>query len=86
MSKTAMVRARMEPELKQQAEEILAEVGLSPTQAITLFYRQIELSGGLPFEIRIPNETTLLTFRATDEGRDLMVCENAEDLFRKLGI
>lgn len=86
MSKTAMVRARMEPELKQQAEEILAEVGLSPTQAITLFYRQIELSGGLPFEIRIPNETTLLTFRATDEGRDLMVCESAEDLFKKLGI
>ena len=86
MSKTAMVRARMEPSLKQQAEEILAEVGLSPTQAITLFYRQIELSGGLPFEIRIPNETTLMTFRATDEGRDLMVCENTGDLFRRLGI
>jgi len=58
MAKTAMIRARMEPELKQEAEELLAEVGLSPTEAIRLFYRQVSLHKGLPFDVRVPNATT----------------------------
>ena len=58
MAKTAMIRARMEPELKQEAEEVLADVGLSPTEAIRLFYRQVSLHKGLPFEVRVPNATT----------------------------
>ena len=58
MAKTAMIRARMEPELKQEAEEVLAEVGLSPTEAIRLFYRQVSLHKGLPFDVRVPNAAT----------------------------
>ena len=38
MSKTAMIRARMEPTLKSDAEQILAQLGLSPAEAIRLFY------------------------------------------------
>ncbi len=86
MAKTAMVRARIEPGLKRRAEEILRELGLSTTEAITLFYRQVELRNGLPFDVVVPNETTLRTFEATDAARDLVVCEDADDLFRKLGI
>jgi len=43
MSKTATVRARIEPELKKEAENLLGKLGLSATQAIALFYRQIAL-------------------------------------------
>ncbi len=86
MNKTATVRARLEPGLKEKAEEILHRLGLNTTQAITLFYRQIELMEGLPFPLDIPNETTRATFKATDSGEDLIVCEDAEDLFKKLGI
>ncbi len=86
MAKTAMVRARIEPRLKLQAERVLDRLGLTPTEAITVFYRQVELHNGLPFDLVIPNATTLNTFRATDAGRDLVVCEDAEDMFRKLGI
>lgn len=86
MSKTTTVRARLEPELKEKAEKILKRLGLSTTQAITLFYRQIEMSNGLPFDLVIPNETTKKTLDATDSGRDLLVCEDEEDMFNKLGI
>ena len=86
MAKTAMVRARIQPKLKRKAERILHRMGLNATQAITLFYRQVELRKGLPFQVVIPNATTLKTFEETDAGQDLVVCRNAEDMFKKLGI
>ncbi len=51
MAKTAVVRARMEPELKQHAEAIFEKIGIRPSQAINLFYRQVEEAGGLPFAV-----------------------------------
>ena len=52
MAKTEMIRARVEPELKDQAEEVFSDLGLSPTAAITLFYRQVTLHHGLPFAVK----------------------------------
>jgi DNA-damage-inducible protein J len=86
MNKSATVRARIEPNLKNKAEKIFSELGLSTTQAINLFYKQVELRNGLPFEVVIPNEITRRTFSNTDIGKDLIVCEDADDMFRKLGI
>jgi DNA-damage-inducible protein J len=86
MKKTAMVRARMEPRLKKRAETVFHRLGLNATQAITLFYRQVELRDGLPFEVVIPTEETRQTFQSTDAGDDLVVCDDADDLFDKLGI
>ncbi len=85
MSKTAMVRARLEPELKDNAEGVFHRLGLNATQAITLFYRQVELRDGLPFDVVVPTATTKRTFEASEAGRDLVVCEDADDLFQKLG-
>lgn len=86
MSKSAMVRARLEPGLKNHAEHIFHRLGLNATQAITMFYRQVELRKGLPFNVAIPTATTRNTFKATDEGRDLVICSDADDMFDKLGI
>lgn len=86
MSKTATVHARIEPKLKKQAEGILHRLGLNQTQAITLFYKQVELHDGLPFNIVIPNKISLLTLQNTDAGRNLVVCEDVNDMFKKLGI
>ncbi len=86
MAKTAMIVARIEPDLKTDAEKILKKLGLSTTEAINLFLSQIRLHKGLPFEIKIPNKTTLETFRKTDEGKELVKCKDAEDMFKKLGI
>lgn len=86
MSKTATVRARIEPKLKNRAETVFKRLGLNATQAITVFYKQVELRDGLPFDVAIPNAETIRTFEATDAGRDLIVCKDADDLFRKLGV
>ncbi len=86
MSKTSTIRARMEPDLKDKAEHIFQQLGLTTTQAITLFYKQVELQKGLPFDVAIPNKTTLKTFSNTDAGRDLVICKDADDMFKKLGI
>jgi len=86
MSKTAVVRARIEPDLKTDVETIFRALGLNPTEAVTLFYRQVKLRNGLPFEVAIPNETTLKTFQATDAGENLTHCQNKDELFAELGI
>ncbi len=86
MTKSATVRARIEPDLKGKAEQIFERLGLSTTQAITLFYRQVEVQNGLPFDIVIPNETTWKTFEDTDADRNLIVCEDVKDMFDKLGL
>ena len=86
MTKSAMIRARVDPTLKQEAENIFEALGLSATQAITIFYQQVKWARGLPFEVRVPNEVTLQTFKETDAGENLVRCENAQDLFAKLGI
>ena len=65
--KSEFIRARMEANTKKEAEAVLAELGLSPTEAITLFYRQLVLRRGLPFEVRIPNAETI---GAIEESRD----------------
>jgi DNA-damage-inducible protein J len=70
MSKTTTVRARIEPRLKKEAEHVLGDLGLSATQAITLFYRQVTLRKGLPFDVVIPNATTRRTFESTDAGTE----------------
>ena len=86
MGKTSTLRARIEPDLKGKAEHIFQQLGLTTTQAITLFYKQVELKKGLPFDVAIPNETTLKTFSDTDSGRDLILCNDTDDMFQKLGI
>ena len=86
MPKTGTVHARIEPTLKNETEELFHKLGLSVTQAITLFYKQVQMRKGLPFDVVIPNETTCRTFEDTDAGRNLLVCKDADDMFRKLKI
>lgn len=55
MAKTANLYVRIEPELKKQADLILDTLGISASSAINLFYKQIVLNNGLPFEVKLPN-------------------------------
>ncbi|PJE78345.1 Antitoxin DinJ [invertebrate metagenome] len=86
MSKTAVVRARIEPDVKHHAEAIFRELGLNTTEAITLFYRQVSLCNGLPFDVRIPNQETLKAFEDTEKGKDLTHYENAQEMYDDLDI
>ena len=72
MNKSAMIRARVDPNLKAEVENVFGQLGLTATQAITLFYQQVKLNRGLPFDVRIPNVVTQQTFAETDAGENLV--------------
>ena len=80
MAKTEMIRARVEPELKYQAEEVFSKIGLSPTEAITLFYAQVTLHKGLPFAVKIPNVETIEALRQARAREGLTEYANLESL------
>src|SRR5688500_2471419 len=84
MSKTATVRARVEPQLKEQAEAMLEEMGLSATTAITLFYRQILQRRALPFDVRLPNAATRRAMQSARSGRGVVAAESMDELIAKL--
>src|ERR1700737_2871853 len=58
MGKTGYITARIEPKLKARAGRVLAKVGVSTTDAITMFLTQVVLKDGLPFDVRVPNAET----------------------------
>ena len=86
MNKSAMIRARIEEGLKSDVTKVFEKLGLSTTEAITLFYKQIKLHNGLPFSVKIPNKTTKQTFKETDKRKNLVKTKNVKDLFDKLEI
>ncbi len=86
MIEQASISVRIESGLKAEAEGIFRELGISITEAISLFYQYVKQNKELPFEVRTPNKTTLKTFQDTDNGRNIIRCKNTEEIFEKLGI
>lgn len=86
MARTAMINARTERELKEEVEGILKSLGLSTTEAINIFFRQVKLRRGLPFPVEIPNEGTIAVFQDSEEGKGLVECKDTDDMFKRLGV
>ena len=86
MSRTAMIRARVEPKLKSDVEAVLSRLGLSSSEAINMFYAQVSLRRGLPFDVVIPNKTTLRTMKKTEEGKEIVRTRSKKEFFEKLGL
>ncbi len=84
MAKTEMIRARVEPDLKQDAEKVFSTLGLSATEAITLFYKQVALCKGLPFAVRIPNTETREAIRQARTGEGLESYNSVKELMADL--
>ena len=68
MALDATVRARIDADLKEDVEKILSEIGISTSQAITMFMKGIKRERGIPFELKIPNEETLQAMRDAEMG------------------
>jgi DNA-damage-inducible protein J len=58
-AQTEMIHARIDPKLKESAERVFSKIGITTTEAIRLFLKQVELHKGLPFPIAIPNAQTV---------------------------
>jgi len=70
-AKTQMIHARIDPRLKKSAEAIFSKIGLSTSDAIRLFLKQVELHRGLPFPLVTPNRETVAAMREANAGRGL---------------
>ncbi len=79
--KSAAVHSRIEPEIKDKAEDVLRRLGVSPTEAIRMFYAQIALRDGLPFDVSLPNAPTQKALEDSRSGRGLERFDSVEDLF-----
>ena len=70
MAKSANLYARIEPDVKEQAEEILASLGIPVSNAINMYYKQIILHRGIPFEVKLPNRSQVDMTQLTDAQMD----------------
>ena len=84
--KTSVIHTRIDSDLKADAESVLEKIGLTSSEAVRLFYRQIELNQGIPFDVKIPNKLTVETLAKSDRGEDIYSAKDADDLFNQLGI
>ncbi|MDR3177753.1 MAG: type II toxin-antitoxin system RelB/DinJ family antitoxin [Campylobacteraceae bacterium] len=86
ITKISIIRARIDPVLKEKAVKILNEQGLTLSEAIRLMLNQVTIQKTLPFKIKSPNKTTIKTFKKTDKNIDVVKVKNTEELFEKLDI
>jgi len=84
MARTAMVQARIEPELKSSVEEILNSLGMNTTDAINIFFKQVQHTNGIPFDIRIPNKATRKAIAEARKGNGKKF-HSTKALFAELG-
>lgn len=80
MSKTANLYVRIEPELKEQAESILSALGIPASNAINMFYKQIILQRGMPFELKLPEQRVLNFNQLTEQEIDLELQKGIDDV------
>jgi DNA-damage-inducible protein J len=86
MTKTATITVRIDPLVKRRAQEVLKQLGLTTTQAVTLYLNQISAEKGLPFHPHIPNAETEQAMQDALDGKDLKTFDNIEDLFKVLDL
>ncbi len=100
MPKSANLYARIEPDLKEQAEAILNALGIPASNAITMFYKQIVLHNGIPFDLKIPNHPTDISrmtesqfngelekgYKNMQEGNTIPMEQAFSDIRKKYGI
>ena len=80
MPRTSNVFARVEPELKEQSESILSQLGIPMSNAIGLFLRQVVLQRGLPFEVKLPDRKPLALGSLSDDEFDIEMEKGYKDM------
>lgn len=82
--KTTDVRARIESDLKESAQRVFAANGLTTSDAVRLFLRQVVLSQGIPFAFRIPNTATMRALKESEELASTARFRSAQELFNEI--
>ncbi len=80
MARTSSVFARIDPEIKEQAEQILSQLGIPMSNAVNMFLRQIVLQQGIPFEMKLPQNKPLNYSSLTKEQFDAEIEKGMNDI------
>jgi DNA-damage-inducible protein J len=91
MSTTKQINMKVPTNLKIQVENIFNRLGLTHSEALKLFYNQVVLNDGLPFEIKIPkektpNKETRKAFKDVDNNIDVNYYKDDKEFFKSFGI
>jgi DNA-damage-inducible protein J len=86
MTATAFVRARIDEALKNEAADVLAGMGLTVSDVVRIALTKIAKEKALPFEMRVPNKLTAETLEKSERGLDVHHTQDADALFKQLGI
>ena len=85
MANTSAVYARIDNDLKENAEGILAQLGITPSSAIQMLYRQIVLQNGLPFDAKLPTPKPLAMGAMTKEQLDAEITKGYNEMLEGKG-
>ncbi len=81
MSQTSVIHARIDPDTKAATERVLDALGITPTEAIRLLYRQIAMRGEFPVELRVPNRETASVLKKTESMKGVETFSSTEELY-----
>ena len=83
-AKTRMIHARIEPKLHESAARVFSKIGISTTEAIRLFLKQVELHKGLPFPVTVPNAQTVAAMMEANDPAALKRYRSFRELREKI--
>lgn len=86
MASNAFVRARIDERLKDEATAVLATMGLTVSDLVRITLTKVAREKVLPFEMGVPNKLTAETLAKSERGEDLHRFDNADAMFKDLGI
>ena len=84
MANGAVVQARIDPQIKEEARGVLDELGMSMSEAIVVYLKQIVMRRAIPFELKLPNKLTVETLEKSERGEDVHEFSNVDDLLKEL--
>ena len=79
--RSCTIHARIDEETKLSTEEVLKSIGMKPSDAVRLLYKQISLRKQFPLELRVPNKLTANTIEKAERGEELETFDSLESLF-----
>ena len=83
MANSTTIQTRIDPKTKKQAKKILDTLGLTMSEAISAYLRQIVLHKGIPFKLKIPNASTIQAIEELEAGKG-KTFKNADDFLKDL--
>ena len=82
--KTAEIRVLVEPTLKKKSKKILDEIGISESEAVRIFFRNLVNRKEFPLELKVPNEETIKAMEDVDKGNFSKGYTDVDEMFKDL--